>query len=99
MGVSLINSVPEELLFATFSGIRVSGFILVPQSGVQVCVCVCVCVCVHTSVKPVQRATMTCRKDPLCCEFMVTELAQSGSSRIGCYLDNQVPHPIIFFLS
>ena len=32
VGISLINSVPEELLFATLSGIRVSGdmsFILV----------------------------------------------------------------------
>ena len=90
MGVSLINSVPEELLFATFSGIRVSGFILVPQSGVQVCVCTYIsqtCAVGHYDMAP------------LCCEFVVTELAQSGSSRNGCYLGNQVPHPIIFFLS
>ena len=47
VGVSLINSVPEELLFATFSGVRVS------VCSLPLCV---VYGCVHTSTKtyPVQ---------------------------------------------
>jgi len=46
VGVSLINSVPEELLFATFSGIRVSGCSWSLRVGYR---CVCVCVYIHQS--------------------------------------------------
>jgi len=46
VGVSLINSVPEELIYGALRGVKVSSSAAYGRHGVEVCVCVCVCLCV-----------------------------------------------------